>query len=229
MKTLLVLIAFTTILNFNSVAQRNTGNDRTPPNDRIDRINDGITVRNPDKKHEQIHQPYREKVNPTRPSAPQVPPKIKPICNPQPPIPIEGPEPVRPIYDSPLPPLIDTSPSIEELPLSVVLELGLKNLDCEIYNEAIKCFNILLDDDPLNYEYYCYRGRAYHGLELFNRAINDFHKSVKINKSYADGYYYLGLTELRIDNIDAAIVDFQIAADLGNQKAKQLIKKYFSR
>ena len=153
----------------------------------------------------------------------------RPECRPHPPVPIETYEPISPIYDPPLPPIIDTEPKLEELSLSEVYILGIKNLDLELYNKAIKCFNFLLDDDSLNYELYCFRGRAYHGLELYDRAIKDFQKSIKINKRFADSYYYLGLTEISIDDIDAAIVDFQIAADLGNEKAKQIMKKYFSQ
>lgn len=97
------------------------------------------------------------------------------------------------------------------------------------FNEAIKCFNYLLNDDPLDYEIYCLRERAYHGLELFIQAKSDFYKSVKINKQYAEAYYYLGLTEISLDDMEAAIVDFEIAADLGNVKAIKLMKKYFNK
>lgn len=233
MKTLMILLAISLIISFKSIAQRNPGNERTPPGDRIDRLDDRNPVqnpiRNPEQKRQPIEQPIREKENPPQCYPPPEPVivEIVEVWNPNPSIDYPGPE--RPIFDPPLGPIIDTPPRLEDLSLSEVYELGLKNLDCEMYNQAIKCFNILIEDDPLNYEYYCYRGRAYHGLELFDRAINDYQKSIKIKKSYADGYYYLGLTEISTDNIDGAIVDFQIAADLGNQKAQQLMKKYFSR
>jgi tetratricopeptide (TPR) repeat protein len=229
MKTFLLLVAFSAIINFNSIAQRNSGTDRTPPGDRIDRINDGNPVRNPEQDRQPIQPPNREKENPPIVVNLPEPEYYHPDCNPHPPIPFDGPPPERP-HGNPGPIIIiDTEPILENLPLSEVYELGMQNLDNEIYNEAIKCFNILLEDDPLEYEYYCFRGRAYHGLELFDRAIKDYQKSIKINKNYADGYYYLGLTEISTDNIDAAIVDFQIAADLGNQKAMQIMKKYFAR
>lgn len=229
MKTVLLLAAISMIFNYNSIAQRNTGTDRTPPGDRIDRTNDGNPVRNPDPKREPIEQPYREKINPTRPSHPQMPGRIDPEYFPHPKILIEDPAPYRPEFDPRPTIIIDTEPRLEDLSIDEVYILGIQNLDGEIYNQAIKCFNILLDDDPLNYEYYCLRGRAYHGIELYDRAIKDYQKAIKIEKNYADAYYYLGLTEIYVDDIDSAIVDFQIAADLGNLKAKQLMKKYFSR
>jgi len=229
MKTLFLLLAFSLIFNFTSIAQRNPGNERNPPGDRIDRINNGNPVRNPEQKREPIKPPNREKLDPPRlPQSPE--PVVIEIVEVYYPVPIDNcPDPTRPIYYPDLDPILDTPSELKTLPLTEVYELGIKNLDSEFYNEAIKCFNIFIEHDPLNYEFYCFRGRAFHGLELFHKAIKDYQKSIKINKSYADGYYYLGLTEISIDNIDAAIVYFQIAADLGNQKAKQLMKKYFSR
>ena len=229
MKTLFLLLAFTIIFNSNFFAQRNPGTVRNPPGDRIDQPKVENPVRNPEQKREPIQPPYREEKNPVLPSPPETPVKHQPICNPHPPIVYDGPYPVSPIYDPQLPLIIDTEPRLEELTLSEVYSLGIQNLDLELYNEAIKSFNILLKDDSLNYEFYCLRGRAYHGIELFDKAIKDYQKSIKIKKDYADGYFYLGLTEISIDDIDAAIVDFQIAADLGNKKAKQIMKKYFSQ
>lgn len=232
MKTLFLLLALSFIINTTSSAQRNTGTVRNPPGDRIDRTGPPKVenpVRNPEQKREPIQQPYREKENPPIVVYVPEPQYNQPVCNPHHPHPDYIPDPISPIFDPPLPPIIYTEPKLEDLTLFEVYELGIMNLDCEIYNQAIKCFNLLIEDDPLNYKYYCFRGRAYHGLDLFDRAIKDYQKSIKINKNFADGYYYLGLTEISIDDIDAAIVDFQIAADLGNEKAKQIMKKYFSR
>ena len=63
--------------------------------------------------------------------------------------------------------------------------------------------------------------------ELTNK--KDFQKAIKIEKSYADAYYYLGLTEIELGDIDEAKVDFEIAAELGHEKATQLMKKYFNQ
>lgn len=227
MKTLLLLLTITLTFNFTSTAQRNPTKDREKSRDRIDRVNDGNPLRNPDHKREPIQQPYREKINPPQTSPPPDPVVIEvvEIWNPDP-----GdccPDPVSPIYYPYVPPIIDNQPSLDNLPLTEVFDLGIKNLDTELFNEAIKCFNILIKDDPLNCEFYCYRGRAYHGLELFDKAIKDFRNAIKLNKRYADGYYYLGLTEISLGNVDEAIVDFGLASDFGNDKAKNLLKKYF--
>jgi tetratricopeptide (TPR) repeat protein len=229
MKTLFLLLVFLSFFSFTSIAQRNPTKDREKTGDRIDRINDENPVRNPDHQREPIQPPYREKLNP--PILPDPPEhvviEIVEVWHPGPII--DYPPPDCPPHYPRTPPIIDTEPNLEDLPLTEVYELGIINLDSELYNEAIKCFNLLLKDDPLNYEVYTLRGRAYHGLELFDRAKKDFQKSVKINKSYADGYYYLGLTEISLGNIDEAIVDFELAAEFGNEKAKGLLKKYFKQ
>jgi tetratricopeptide (TPR) repeat protein len=227
MKTLILLLTFVFTVNFILSAQRNPTEDRQKTIDRIDREKVENPVRNPDQKREPIQPPNREKENPPIVVNLPAPKYYPPKCDPHDPIPIEGPPPQRPeFYPEPII-IIDTEPKLEDLSLSEVYELGIRNLDSELYNQAIKCFNILLKDDPLNYEYYCFRGRAYHGLELYDRAIKDYQNTVKINKCYADGYYYLGLTEINLGNINEAIVDFELAADFGNEKAKSLLKKYF--
>lgn len=227
MKTTILLLVFIINFNFQSVAQRNPTKDRDNTEDRIDRINDGNIDRNPDHEREKIQPPYREKLNPPELPDPPAPILIEIVEVPKPIKICSGPPPERPHYGSYLPKIMDKEIDLNELPLSEVLEIGIKNLDSELYNEAIKCFNILLKDDPLNYEVYTLRGRAYHGLELFERAKKDYSLGLKINKSYADGYYYLALTEISLEDIDEAIVDFEIAAELGNKKAEQLLKKYF--
>jgi len=227
MKTLILLLAFILTINFISIAQRNPKEDKIKPVDRIEREIVENPVRNPDQKREPIQPPNREKENPPLVINLPEPEYYPPDCNPHHPTPFDGPPPERP-HGNPQPIIIiDTEPKLEDLPLSEVYELGIQNLDLELYSEAIKCFNILLKDDPLNYDYYCLRGRAYHGLELYDRAIKDYKNAVKINKSYADGYYYLGLTEVSLGNIDEAIVDFELAAEFGNEKAEGLLKKYF--
>jgi hypothetical protein len=229
MKPLISLLVILLVFSITSIAQRNPTKDRDKTGDRIDRINDGNPVRNPNHQREPIQPPYREKINPPYiPDPPEpVVTEIVEVWHPRPIIDYPPPE-CPPQYPR-KPPIIDTEPKLEDLPLTEVYELGIFNLDSELYNEAIKCFNILLKDDPLNYEVYTLRGRAYHGLELFDRAKKDFQTAVKINKRYADGYYYLGLTEISLGNIVEAIVDFELAADFGNEKAKGLLKKYFKQ
>lgn len=227
MKTLIPLLAIVLICNYLSIAQRNPTEERQKQTDRIDLEKIENPVRNPDQKREQIQPPNRVKENPPIVINLPEPKYYPPHCNPHHTIPFDGPPPER-SHGNPQPiTIIDIEPKLEDLPLSEVYELGIQNLNLELYNEAIKCFNILLEDDPLNHEFYCFRGRAYHGLDLYDRALKDFKNAIKINKGYADGYYYLGLTEISLGNIDEAIVDFELAAEFGNDKAESLLKKYF--
>jgi tetratricopeptide (TPR) repeat protein len=229
MKTLITLVTIILFFNPQSFSQRNSGGDRNPPKDRIDRVNDENPVRNPDIQREPIQDPQRTKEQQPIVTYNPEPEIHQPIYNPHPPIIYDPPPPECPPYYPPLPPITYNEPNLDELTQSEVLELGTFHLDSEEYNEAIKCFNHLLKNDPLDYEVFTLRGRAYHGLELFDRAKKDFQKAIKIEKSYADAYYYLGLTEIDLDDIDSAKVDFELAAELGNEKAKQLMKKYFNK
>lgn len=229
MNTLISLLTLLILFNFQILAQRNTGGDRNHPGDRVDRINVENPVRNPLPHREPIQDPQRKKEQ--QPIITYIPePEInQPICTPHSPTPIEGPPHECPPHKPRPPIIIDTEPDLDDYSLAEVLERGIFHLDSEEYSDAIKCFNHLLINDPLDYEVITLRGRAYYGLELFDKAKKDFQKSIKINKSYADAYYHLGLTEIELGDIDAAKVDFEIAAELGNEKAKQLMRKYFNQ
>lgn len=227
MKTLVTLLIFTITINVQTFSQRNTGGDRTPPKDRIDKVNGQNPERNPIPHREPIQNPQRIKEQQPIVIYNPEPETHKPVYHPHPPTPIEGPpyECPQPYPDPPI--IIYNEPNLDDYSLAEVLERGIFYLDSEEYNEAIKCFNHLLKNDPLDYEIYTLRGRAYHGLEFYDKAKKDFQKSIRIEKSFADAYYYLGLTEIELGDIDAAKVDFELAAELGNEKAIQLMKKYF--
>lgn len=229
MKTLISLFVLILLFNLKITAQRNTGGNRNPPGDRIDKINVENPVRNPNPHREPIQEPQRKKEQQPIVTYNPDPEVNQPICHPHPPIIYDPQPPQCPPYYPPLPPITYNEPDLNDYSLTEVLERGIFHLDSEEYSDAIKCFNHLLKNDPLDFEVLTLRGRAYHGLELFDRAKKDFQKSIKIEKSYADAYYYLGLTEIEFGDVDAAKVDFEIAAELGHEKAKQLMKKYFSQ
>lgn len=227
MKTLLFILIISLFFCFRLSPQRNPGTDRKIGSDRVDRLNDGNPVRNPTNEREPIQTPYRVKdtpVNNYTPPEDYIPEPNEAydpyICIDYIPIycPIDNPQ---------VPDFPDTEPVLDDLSTEEVLQLAILHLDSDEFNESIKCFNYLLKNDPLDYTIYTLRGRAYHGLELFTKAKKDFQKAIKIEKNYADAYYYLGLTEIELDNIDESKVDFGIAADLGNEKAIGIMKKYF--
>lgn len=229
MKTLISLFVLILLFNLKITAQRNTGGNRNPPGDRIDKINVENPVRNPNPHREPIQEPQRKKEQQPIVTYNPDPEVNQPICHPHPPIIYDPQPPECPPYYPPLPPITYNETDLNDYSFTEVLERGIFHLDSEEYSDAIKCFNHLLKNDPLDFEVLTLRGRAYHGLELFDRAKKDFQKSIKIEKSYADAYYYLGLTEIEFGDVDAAKVDFEIATELGHEKAKQLMKKYFSQ
>lgn len=48
-------------------------------------------------------------------------------------------------------------------------------------------------------------------MALFERAIEDFDRAVKLEPHYADVYYYRGLCKIELEDYDDAIEDFLIA------------------
>ena len=61
MKTLISLFVLILLFNLKITAQRNTGGNRNPPGDRIDKINVENPVRNPNPHREPIQDPQRTK------------------------------------------------------------------------------------------------------------------------------------------------------------------------
>ena len=237
MKTLISLLLFFLTFNLLLFAQRGSNNDRNNTGERNERIRDENPVRNPNLDRQNVKSPERTK--PTDTNTPQTPPP-----NNNPPAPIDhnpvGPiliPPHCPIPDPPSPiiidgPIIIDEPNVEHslnnLPLPEVYDLGVSRLNNELYSESIDYFNILLENDPLDYEVYCLRGRAYHGLEMYDRARKDFKVSLKVDSTYAESYYYLGITELQLGNKSEAQIDFELASEYGLEKADIILRKYFS-
>jgi len=228
MKNLILLLAIALSSNYLSYAQRNPSTGREPASDRIDRVGgSGNHYRNPEVIREPIKTPIQE--NPPSPPAynppvdnynpsPDYPPTNHPIDGPH--CPINNPEP--PIILVPIP-----APSLTELPLPEVFEIGMNKFNSEEYEEAIDCFSILIENDPLDSSLYILRGKAFHNLENFERAKKDYLTAIKISSVYDEAYYYLALTELRLEENEKAIKHFQMAAELGNKNAASILKKYF--
>ena len=226
MKTSFIILAIFLAFNFTSHAQRDTGSDRTGGStDRTERTSGSGTInRNPEQTREQIKSSEKEKTTPT-----VVKQEPKTPTNPSPkpyhdllvnniPCPIYTPEPTI---------IVVSEPSLDDLSLQEIYELGIERLNYEDYQEALECFNILIEEDPFDYEAYCLRGRTYHELEMFERAIKDYQISIKIDSTYAKSYYYLGLTQLQLGNKEEAIDNFEQAAALGYEQAAYILKKYF--
>ena len=227
MKPTFIILAIFLALNFTSYAQRDTGSDRTGSGtDRTERTSGSGTInRNPEQTREQIKSPDKEKTTPTIVKQDPNPPN-NPSPKPHQNVPVDN-NPYRPIY-TPEPTIIVVSePSLDDLSLQEIYELGIERLNDEGYQEALECFNILIEEDPFDYEAYCLRGRAYHGLDLFERAIKDYQISIKIDSTYEKAYYYLGLTQLQLGDKEEAIDNFEQAAALGYEQAEYILKKYF--
>lgn len=79
-------------------------------------------------------------------------------------------------------------------PAEVYFQAGLKMLRHPItYQVAIGQFTQAIQIDPQYAEAYYYRGAAYQGLRMFDRAIQDFNKAIFIDPVYVNAYYDRGI------------------------------------
>jgi hypothetical protein len=235
MKTLILTLVLSISFSFLSYSQRNPNTGRDNTGERTEKPKNVNPVRNPDLKRQEVKSPERIKPPVTTTPPPTSPPHGSP--DPIDHHPIERPpycpirEPVMPtIEDDPViivEPVI-IQPTLNNLSPAELYELGVNRLNNELYSQSIDCFDILLQIDPLDSEVYCLRGRAYYGLELYDRAKKDFKVSLKIDSTYAESYYYLGITELQLGNKLEAEDNFELASAYGYEKADIILKRYFS-
>jgi|TARA_B110000090_G_scaffold201952_1_gene244627 lipoprotein NlpI len=68
-------------------------------------------------------------------------------------------------------------------------------------------------------------GQLYFEDEIFNNAIVDFTKSIKLNPEHADSFYYRGLAKDDIGYNNGTCSDCESASSLGNIDASELVRE----
>lgn len=73
----------------------------------------------------------------------------------------------------------------------------------------------------------CLYNRGVEELKLsnFKIAVDIFMQAERFNLKSADLYFNRAIAHLKSGNLDAACIDFKLAADLGDSEAKKIIKK----
>ena len=74
-----------------------------------------------------------------------------------------------------------------------------------MYNEAIKYFIIVLNNNLNNYKSYYNLAVAYHKSNNINKAIYYYEKTLELNSNNINSYYNLGLIYQEKSNINIAI------------------------
>lgn len=91
------------------------------------------------------------------------------------------------------------------------------------YTQAIEAFSKAIEDEPDFSVAYYNRGLVYYDLELYYKAIVDFDMAIMLTPDDRDAYYARGLSYSKVNKLKLAMIDVQKAADMGNQKAKELL------
>ncbi|CAG0976145.1 TPR repeat-containing protein YrrB [Anaerolineae bacterium] len=89
------------------------------------------------------------------------------------------------------------------------------------YDHAIADYNRAIELDPSNAKYYEERGRSYNQQENYARAITDKTYAIQLAPNNPVYYYSRGLSYKWKGDKSSARYDFQRAADMGHEKAKE--------
>ncbi len=92
--------------------------------------------------------------------------------------------------------------------------LGLFYYEKADYEKAIYLYNVAIELNNNNYEYYANRGGAYIKTQEYNKALADFNKAIKLNPDNHTAYNNRGALFLKIGKLNKALDDFKKALSL---------------
>lgn len=92
------------------------------------------------------------------------------------------------------------------------------------YQQAIVEFDKAIDYWEDFHEAYFYRGCAYAGLKMYDKAIEDLTYATKIKPDYGDAYYSRGVIYSMLNKKDEACTDYESAKKCGVNAAKEKLR-----
>jgi len=93
------------------------------------------------------------------------------------------------------------------------------------YKQAIEDYGRAIEINPAFAEIYFNRGNAYYYLGDYRQAIVDYGKAIEIKTGYMDAYFNRGVAYVKSGNKDMAVNDLIAAAKLGDERAKNFLRK----
>jgi curved DNA-binding protein CbpA len=98
--------------------------------------------------------------------------------------------------------------------------------ELKAYDKALASYDSLLAYEQNNYDHYLNRGFCYQKLNDHQNAIDDF--NYFINKKGRNGsvLYLKAISEVRLDELDSACINFHLAEDMGIVNAQTFITLY---
>lgn len=97
--------------------------------------------------------------------------------------------------------------------------LGISYLKKERYEDAIKCFNIVLKNNPENAVSHFFLAQAYTMLNKLKEAIKEYRIAIKLNPKDEENYNNLANLYARTGQFDKAILEFKAALELSPENA----------
>ncbi|MDK2772929.1 MAG: tetratricopeptide repeat protein [Flavobacterium sp.] len=96
-------------------------------------------------------------------------------------------------------------------------------------NLEVKLFDNNADYNVLDCEIYYNRGIEYFKLKEYEKAINDFKKSLETDNMISNSHYYIGKSYLELNDTIKSCENFIISANLGDIEAKEMLNKHCNR
>lgn len=100
------------------------------------------------------------------------------------------------------------------------------NYEAENYLNTISILNNLFVQQPVNSDYYHLRALAYMNANSYELAFHDFSQVLDLDPTKTDCYYYRGIVNLKMENIQNACVDWKIAIKNKDYRANDYFYKY---
>ncbi len=107
-------------------------------------------------------------------------------------------------------------------------EAGMDFLMGNQYAGAVTAFSQAIEVSP-TYLHYYHRGRAYMGMEEYQKAIDDFNAAISLNPALKGAYFQRGKAYRKTGARKKGLKDIEKAAELGNGQAKQWLQINKSR
>lgn len=102
---------------------------------------------------------------------------------------------------------------------------GVTYADLGNYQQAVKDYTKSIEINPQYASAYNKRGEAYANSDNYQQAIEDYNKAIEIKPKFETAYLNRGVSYTELGNEQQAIADFKIAARLGDEKSKNILKK----
>jgi tetratricopeptide (TPR) repeat protein len=110
---------------------------------------------------------------------------------------------------------------------SAVINMGLAHLGKGDYPQALSVLRAAVGRNPRDPRTRLHLGRVYFAMGKTELALDEYSKSLQLNRSYANAYYYLGLAQVKLKESAAAKSAFKEVVRIApDSEIGQLSREY---